>query len=168
MEIIEGKLYFIKDEFIEKYNPKYHLMENKTQGTKRPTYFCFRDKKEKDILWFVPMSSKYDKYLEIYEYIKQKRGKEPNNFVFARNVAGKKTVFLIQNMFPTLAKYIEEEYKKAGISIKVPKAVKEEIDRKTRDIFTYTNRGIVATFTNLPEFIKEIRAELIQDRVNKG
>ena len=28
MEIIEGKLYFIKDEFIIKYNPKYHLMEN--------------------------------------------------------------------------------------------------------------------------------------------
>ena len=43
MEIIEGKLYFIKDEFIEKYNPKYHLMENKEAGTKRPTYFCFRD-----------------------------------------------------------------------------------------------------------------------------
>ena len=32
MEIIEGKLYFIKDEFIEKYNPKYHLMENKEAG----------------------------------------------------------------------------------------------------------------------------------------
>ena len=44
MEIIEGKLYFIKDKFIEKYNPKYHLMENKETGTKRPTYFCFRDK----------------------------------------------------------------------------------------------------------------------------
>ncbi len=47
MEIIEGKLYFIKDEFIEKYNPKYHLMENKEVGTKRPTYFCFRDKQDK-------------------------------------------------------------------------------------------------------------------------
>lgn len=70
-------------------------------------------------------------------------------------------------MFPTLEKYIEQEYKKAGISIKVPKAVKEEIDRKTRDIFTYTNRGIVVTFTNLPEFIKDIRAELIQDRLKK-
>ena len=67
MEIIEGKLYFIKDEFIVKYNPKYHLMENKDEGTKRPTYFCFRDKKDKEILWFVPMSSKYDKYLKIYE-----------------------------------------------------------------------------------------------------
>ena len=34
MEIIEGKLYFIKDEFIEKYNHKYHLMENKVVETK--------------------------------------------------------------------------------------------------------------------------------------
>ena len=42
MEIIEGKLYFIKDKFIEKYNQKYHLMENKETGTKRPIYFCFR------------------------------------------------------------------------------------------------------------------------------
>lgn len=84
MEIIEGKLYFIKDEFIEKYNPKYHLMENKEVGTKRPTYFCFRDKQDKKILW---------------------------------------------------------------------------IDRKTRDIFALTNKGIVATFTNLPEFIKDIKKE---------
>ena len=50
MEIIEGRLYFIKDEFIEKYNPKYKLMENKEAGTKRPTYFCFRDKVDKNIL----------------------------------------------------------------------------------------------------------------------
>lgn len=71
-------------------------MENKEAGTKRPTYFCFRDK---------------------------------------------------------------QEYKKAGISIKVPKAVKEEIDKKTRDIFALTNRGIIATFTNLPEFINDIKNE---------
>ncbi len=160
MEIIEGKLYFIKDEFIEKYNPKYHLMENKELGTKRPTYFCFRDKCDKDILWFVPMSSKYEKYFKLYNNIKEKIGKEPNNFVFARNLAGKKAVFLVQNMFPTLEKYIEEEYKKAGIPVKVPKAVIDEIDRKTRDIFTYTNKGIVATFTNLPEFIKDVKEEL--------
>ena len=62
MEIIEGKLYFIKDKFIEKYNPKSHLMENKETATKRSTYFCFRDKIDKNILWFVPMSSKYVSY----------------------------------------------------------------------------------------------------------
>ena len=70
-----------------------------------------------------------------------------------------KAVFLIQNMFPTLEKYIEQEYKKAGISIKGPKAVTEEIDKKTRDIFALTNRGIVATFTNLPEFLRDIKIE---------
>ena len=62
-------------------------------------------------------------------------------------------------MFPTLEKYIEQEYKKAGISIKVPKSVKEEIDKKTRDIFALTNRGVIATFTNLPEFINDIKSE---------
>ena len=160
MKIVEGRLYFIKDKFIEKYNPKYHLMENKIKGNKRPTYFCFRDKFDKDILWFVPISSKYEKYLKVYNYIKSKKGIEPNNFVFARNLAGKKAVFLIQNMFPTIEKYIEQEYRKAGISIKVPKSVKEEIDRKTRDIFALTNKGIIATFTNLPEFIKDIKKEL--------
>ena len=105
------------------------------------------------------MSSKYDKYLKVYNAIKSKKGIEPNNFVFARNLAGKKAVFRIQNMFPTLEKYIEQEYKKAGITIKVPKAVKEEIDKKTRDIFALTNKGIIATFTNLPEFIKDIKKE---------
>lgn len=32
--------------------------------------------------------------------------------MFARNLVGKKAVFLIQNIFPTLEKYIEQEYKK--------------------------------------------------------
>jgi len=73
-------------------------------------------------------------------------------------------VFLLQNMFPTLEQYIEQEYKKAGISIKVPKSVKEEIDKKARDIFTYTNRGIIATFTNLPEFIKDIKKEYLNTK----
>ena len=55
MQVIEGRLYFIKDEFIEKYNDKYKLMENKNTGTKRPTYFCMRDNKNKNLLWFIPM-----------------------------------------------------------------------------------------------------------------
>ena len=37
--------------------------------------------------------------------------------------------------------------------------IKEEIDKKTRDIFALTNRGIIATFTNLPEFINDIKNE---------
>ena len=160
MEILEEKLYFIKDEFIEKYNPYYNLMENKSVGTKRPTYFCFRDKMNTEILWFVPMSTKYEKYLKINEDIKQKINREPNNFVFARNVGGKKAVFLIQNMFPTLEKYIDREYTRQGMTIKIPKSVKKKIGKKARNIFMLTNKGVKATFTNLPEFIKDIENEL--------
>ena len=104
------------------------------------------------------LNTSYDEIINSFDLILHLET-EPNNFVFARNLAGKKAVFLIQNMFPTLEKYIEQEYKKAGISIKVPKAVKEEIDKKTRDIFALTNKGIIATFTNLPEFIKDIKNE---------
>ena len=46
------------------------------------------------------------KYFKLYNDIKSKKGIEPNNFVFARNLAGKKAVFLIQNMFLTLETYI--------------------------------------------------------------
>ena len=42
------------------------------------------------------MSSKYNKYLKVHNYIKSKKGIEPNNFVFARNLAGKKAVYMSQ------------------------------------------------------------------------
>ena len=140
MEIIEGKLYFIKDKFIEKYNPKYHLMENKETGTKRPTYFCFRDKIDKNILWFVPMPSKYDKYLKLYNDIKSKKGIEPNNFVFARNLAGKKAVFLIQNMFPIINKYIDHIDTVQGKALQVPSETRKLILDKVNKIFKLKSR----------------------------
>ena len=37
-------------------------MINKENGNKRPCYFCFRNRKNKEIIWFVPISTKYEKY----------------------------------------------------------------------------------------------------------
>ena len=37
-------------------------MSNHEHGKKRPTYFTIKDK---DILWFIPLSSKVDKYQKI-------------------------------------------------------------------------------------------------------
>ena len=100
MVIEDGKFYFIKDEFFNMFKD-YKLMENKECGTKRPCYFCFRDRKNKEIIWFIPISTKYDKYKKIYDNKKLKVGNRPvYNFVFG-NVLGRKTVFLIQNIFPT-------------------------------------------------------------------
>ena len=58
MEIKTGYLYHIKDEFFDIVDDE-NLMTNHERGKKRPTYFTIKDK---DVLWFIPLSSKVDKY----------------------------------------------------------------------------------------------------------
>lgn len=61
MKVEEGKFYFLKDYFFEKMKDS-NLSKNKDNGNKRPCYYCFRDKKKEGLLWFIPISSKVDKY----------------------------------------------------------------------------------------------------------
>ena len=60
MEVKEGYVYHIKDEYFEVVQDD-TLMKNHENGKTRPTYFCIREKNS-DILWFIPMSSKVEKY----------------------------------------------------------------------------------------------------------
>lgn len=125
MIIEDGKFYFINDKFFDVFK-NYELMTNKENGNKRPCYFCFRDRKNKDIIWFVPISTKYNKYKKIYNNKKIKSGNKPvYNFVFG-NVLGKEAVFLIQNIFPTTENYIEQKYTNSNQDVDIPKVVKEE------------------------------------------
>ena len=66
MEVKIGYLYHIKDEYFDAINDD-SLMQNHEKGKKRPTYFTIKDK---NILWFIPISSKVDKYKQIIEDIK--------------------------------------------------------------------------------------------------
>jgi len=63
MKVKTGYLYHIKDEYFDLVNDE-KLMQNHEKGKKRPTYFTI---KEKDILWFIPVSSKIEKYSKIIE-----------------------------------------------------------------------------------------------------
>lgn len=42
------------------------LMKNKENGNKRPCYYCFKSEKYDDIIWFIPVSTKVEKYQKIY------------------------------------------------------------------------------------------------------
>lgn len=57
MELKEGNLCFICDEFMDKYGIKYSIMENKGSENKRPAYFCFRDSKEKNTLGYTNVNT---------------------------------------------------------------------------------------------------------------
>ena len=65
MKIEAGKFYFIKDSFFEKVKDK-ELLQNKSNGNKRRCYFCFKDIHNNNLIWFVPISSKIEKYKNIY------------------------------------------------------------------------------------------------------
>lgn len=151
MIIEDGKFYFIKDEFFDVFKD-YGLMLNKENGKKRPCYFCFRDKYNKEIIWFVPISTKYDKYQKIYEYKKQ-RQHIVYNFVFGE-VVGKKAVFLIQNIFPTTEEYILEKYVTENKDVEIALSVRNKIIAYSRQVIMKAEQGINIPFYNIIEMEK--------------
>ena len=148
MVIEDGKFYFIKDEFFDIFED-YKLMTNKENGNKRPCYFCFNDPTDKEIIWFVPISSKVEKYKKVYENKKKDRNKV-YNFVFGR-VLGKERAFLIQNIFPTTEKYIESKYKNKEQDVEITKALKQEIIETSIKVIKLAKRGITIPFYNIIE-----------------
>lgn len=148
MKIEEGKFYFLKDCFFEKMKDS-NLSNNKDNGNKRPCYYCFRDKKKGELLWFIPISSKVDKYKEIYKE-KLKRYKRVDTLVFGK-VSGEERVFLIQNMFPTIEEYIEEVYVRKNNKVTVTNTLEREIKEKANLILEIVHRGKKVVF---PDVIK--------------
>ena len=71
MKVKTGYLYHIKDEYFDVANDE-NLMQNHERGKRRPTYFTIKDK---NILWFIPISSKIEKYQKIID-------KKTKNMVF--------------------------------------------------------------------------------------
>ena len=96
MKIKTGYLYHIKDEFFDIVNDE-NLMTNHERGKKRPTYFTIRDK---DILWFIPLSSKVSKYKKIVDKKIERYGF--CNTILIDKVFDKESVILLQNDFHTL------------------------------------------------------------------
>lgn len=94
MKIKEGYLYHIKDEFFDIVNDE-NIMTNHEKGKKRPTYFTIRD--EVGILWFIPLSSKIDKYKKIIDRKIKKYGK--CDTILIRKITNRESAILIQNAF---------------------------------------------------------------------
>ena len=65
MEIKEGYVYHIKNSYFELVDDE-NLMKNHEGNSTRPNYFCVK-MDNNDILWFIPMSSKVEKYKIIVE-----------------------------------------------------------------------------------------------------
>lgn len=154
MRIKTGYIYHIKDEFFTKINSN-GLMINHENGKLRPTYFTIKDK---DILWFIPLSSKVTKYKPI---INQKIKKYGNcRSIMIRNIAGIPSVLLLQNAFPTLEKYIDHPHIVNGRPVKVIDSIKNEILDNFNYLLALKNQGINLFFPDIDTIKKMMLEEL--------
>ena len=137
--------YTIKTEFFDKMKDPY-LKDNK--GETRPHYYCFEDAKAK-VYWMIPLSSRIEKYGRIIKN-KEDAGKSCDILHILKLDNGRKSVFLIQDMFPIASHYIEREYTVAGRHlILTSERELREITRKSRKVMAMLKRGVKFTPTQV-------------------
>ena len=154
MEIKTGYLYHIKDEYFSVVNDE-NLMQNHEKGKKRPTYFTIKDK---NILWFIPISSKVEKYQKIIDKKIEKYGF--CNTIIIRKIADEDAAILLQNAFPTLEKYIDHVHTVGGVPLKVPTNLQNEIKSLFKNMLGLKNRGTNLFFTDIDSLKQQMSKEI--------
>lgn len=149
MKVQTGYIYHIKDEYFDKVNSK-GLMINHENGHSRPTYFTIKDK---DMLWFIPLSSKVSKYQSIVDKKVEKFGSCRS--IMIAEIANKKSVILLQNAFPTLEKYIDHVHIVDGKPLKVIDTLKNEILDNFKYMMALKKEGRDLFFTDIDK-LKDI------------
>ena len=157
MKVKTGYLYHIKDEYFDDVNDE-NLMTNHERGKKRPTYFTIKDK---DILWFIPLSSKVEKYKNIVNNKIEKYGF--CNTILIEKIFNEDSAILLQNTFPTLEKYIDHVHTVDGKPARVPEKLEELILKDFIELMKLHNRGIKVFFTD----IDKIKDKMLKELNNK-
>ncbi len=80
-------------------------------------------------LWFIPVSSKIDKYQKIIDKKVEKYGF--CNTIIVRTIADEDATILLQNAFPTLEKYIDHVHTVDGVPLRVP----TDLQNETKSLF---------------------------------
>ncbi len=153
MKIKTGYLYHIKDEYFDVVNDE-NLMQNHEKGKKRSTYFTIKDK---NILWFVPISSKVEKYQKIIDKKVKKYG--VCNTIIIRKIAAKDSAILLQNAFPTLEKYIDHVHTVDGVPLRVPKSLQNEIKSLFKNMIGLKKRGTNLFFADIDKLKEKMLEE---------
>lgn len=158
MNITVGRSYHISDNFFTLVNDN-KLMVNKENGHYRPHFFFFEDKKTKGIFWAVPQSTRVAKYQAIVRNKIAKYGK--CDTIVIGNFGGRSSAFLIQNMFPVIAKYVDHEHTINGQSVNIHPALVQEITSCAQRVLSLHNKGTNLVFPDIDRIydlmIKELQ-----------
>lgn len=154
VKVQTGYLYHIKDEFFDRINNK-GLMINHENGHSRPSYLAIKDD---EILWFIPLSTKIEKYRTIIEKKEKKYG--TCKTILIKKIAGREQAILIQNAFPTLEKYIDYVHTVNGIPLRVPTNLQNEIKSLFKNMLGLKKRGTNLFFTDIDSLKQKMLEEI--------
>lgn len=154
MKVQTGYLYHIKDEFFDKINNK-GLMINHENGHSRPSYLAIKDN---DILWFIPLSTKVDKYKAIIEKKVKKYGS--CRTILIKKIVEREQAILIQNAFPTLEKYIQSRHTIDGKLVRISTAIEREIIDDFKYMLSLKEDGLNLFFTDIDKIKEQMLEEV--------
>lgn len=154
----EGYVYHIKDEYFEKVNDNM-LMQNKENGTYRPTFYCLKDEKT-SLLWMVPLSSRVDKFRAIHDKQAKKYGRCLT--IVLGEFDGKSAAFLLQNMFPVTEYYLDHIHTRNNNPVPVKYSIHSEINTNMKRLRQLHKRGSKVVFPDITR-LEEIMLEELKD-----
>ena len=159
MEIREGYVYHIKDEYFQRAKDD-KLMRNKEHGGYRPALLCYQDETT-GILWFVPLSSQIEKYRSKYQEAQKRYGN--CLAIELGQYGGREAAFLLQNLFPVLPGDLDHVHLLDGEPRPVKHAILKKVRTKFKRIREITKRGKKVTFTNIRRLEEMLLLELQWD-----
>jgi hypothetical protein len=160
-----GRLYFIKDEFYERFTGC-GLLENKevigSIRHKRPCCYMFKYDTKDNIYWMLPISSKVAKYKKQYQHSMEKYHMCDN--ISFGYVLGEERAFLPQNLFPITEKYIGDVYidKNTLLPISIPANLMSELNAKARKKIRYNMQGKSFGMTDVMKIYNELIKDILE------
>jgi len=160
MEFKEGYVYHIKDDYFLKVNDN-KLMQNKENGTFRPTFYCLKDNNT-ELLWVVPLSTRTKKYQEIYDKQVDKYGKCLT--IVIGEFDDKKAAFLLQNMFPITSDYLDHVHIKNGNPVPVKHSIHQIVQNNMKQLKILVDKGKNVVFPDVKRLETLMLEELNQSK----
>ncbi len=162
--INKGHFYYINDQYFVDFSDSFLMQNKETINGKphdRPCFFAFEDSST-GLFWMIPISSRVEKFKELYTSKIQKYGK-CDTIAFGK-VLGHEKAFLIQNMCPVTYSYINNEYldKKTNTPVQVNGILEKELITKAKKVLALHRKGIKLIF---PDILK-IESELLKQTDN--
>ena len=163
----QGKFYFVKDEFYDRFKDC-GLLENKEmingKEHNRPCCYLFKFlQSDTDIYWMIPISSKVAKYKSQYQRSMNKYGMCDN--ISFGYILGDECAFLPQNLFPITENYINNIYidKNTNLPITINADLMAELNKKARKKIRYNQQGKIFGMSNIIKIYDELKNDLIKD-----